>query len=105
MPDIRYRYTYDALGRLAHATGTYASGPDDAIDYAYDNLDHVTQTLQTRAWDNARVEVAAEYDTLGDLLDYTWTETAPGYTDTLRYDCSMARTGGKGRFVRPATRR
>lgn len=72
-PVIRYRYDYDAHGRLALATGTFATGgPDDVISYAYDHLGHATQITESRASDNSRIEVIAEYDTLGDLVDYTW---------------------------------
>ena len=68
---IRYRYTYDELGRLAVARGRYANGVEDRIDYEFDNLDHLQRQLYTRA--GSRSEIVAQYSTLGDLLEYTLT--------------------------------
>jgi YD repeat-containing protein len=84
-PDVRYRYAYDALGRLSHETGTYAAGSDDSIDYTWDHLDHMTHMLQTRGWYDTRYEIVEDYDVLGDLVDYTWHETATGYDEEMAY--------------------
>jgi hypothetical protein len=89
-PDIRYSYSYDPLGRLATATGAYARGTPDTITYEYDHLDHQVHYLQTRGWGDTRLEITAEYDTLGDLLDYAYVSspggldhyTFSGFTDT-----------------------
>jgi YD repeat-containing protein len=71
-PDVRYAYTYDELGRLAHVTGTYAAGgTDEQLDYAYDNLGHLTHLLDVIGTQTVQ-EVTGEYDTLGDLVDYTY---------------------------------
>jgi YD repeat-containing protein len=83
-PDIRYGYSYDALGRLVQAIGAYAAGAPDAVAYHWDHLDHMTHYLQTRGWGDARVEIVAEYDTLGELVDYTFDESAPGYSESWR---------------------
>ena len=88
-PDIAYRYTYDELGRLTRATGTYAAGgADDQIDYTYDYIGHLTHMLQTRGWGDDRVEITANYDTLGDLLQYTTQQDAVDYHDLLTYSYS-----------------
>jgi hypothetical protein len=89
-PDLSYRFSYDEHGRLAHARGTYARGyGEELADYAYDNLDHLVQLVQTRTFDSGRVEIVAHYNTLGDLLEYTWTTNRvperylySDYTDT-----------------------
>jgi hypothetical protein len=69
--DVSYRYAYDALGRLAHATGTYVVGSADSIDYTWDHLDHMTHSVETRAWWDETQEVVEDYDALGDLVDYS----------------------------------
>jgi len=84
--DARYLYTYDDLGRVAHATGHYASGgPDDQIDYAYDHLDHMTHYIESRGAAYGSSEQTETFDTLGDLVDYTIDQHAPGYSDSTRY--------------------
>ena len=87
-PEIRYRYTYDSLGRLVRASGTYSSGAADTVDYTWDNLDNLTRRVQTRAWDGTHSETASSYDTLGDLVLYTNTQTAPHYSDAVTYTFS-----------------
>ena len=79
-PDVRYLYTYDARGRLARAAGTWASGGSDRLDYTWDHLDHLVGLLDTPGSTPAQVEIAADYDTLGDLVDYTWSSTAYRYS-------------------------
>jgi YD repeat-containing protein len=70
--ELRYRYSYDALGRLAYARGTYANSRyEDTIEYRWDNLDRMVQLVQTGS-DGGRAEIVALYNTLGDLLEYTW---------------------------------
>jgi YD repeat-containing protein len=78
-PALRYRFDYDALGRLAIAVGTFTSGgPDETIEYTYDHLGHTTHIVQARAAAATEDEIVADYDTLGDLVDYTLTaESAP----------------------------
>ena len=56
-PVVRYRYALDALGRVAHITGSYTTGPDESIDYSYDHLDHMTHMLDTRTVGSVHVEV------------------------------------------------
>src|SRR6185436_9133675 len=47
--DLRYDFTYDALGRLAHARGTYTrGGPEELIEYSWDNLDHMVSVVEMR---------------------------------------------------------
>jgi YD repeat-containing protein len=77
--DVSYRYAYDALGRLSHATGTYAVGSADSIDYTWDHLDHMTHLFETRQWWGTSQEIIEDYDALGDLVDYSWHETAYKY--------------------------
>jgi YD repeat-containing protein len=69
-PVVRFRYARDVFGRVAHATGSYTTGPDESIDYAYDHLDHMTHMLDTRTFGSVHVEITERYDTLGDLLEY-----------------------------------
>ena len=83
--DVAYRYAYDDLRRLAFARGRYANGIEDTIEYEWDNLDHMVHSLHTRAADGVRVEIAAQYSTLGDLLEYTWTQTTPRSREESRY--------------------
>jgi YD repeat-containing protein len=72
-PSLRFRYDYDALGRLAVAIGTFiAGGPDDNITWTYDHLGHTTHYVENRGGGTPETEVVADYDTLGDLVDYTW---------------------------------
>jgi hypothetical protein len=79
--DMRYRYTYDKLGRLAHAVGTHKTGGQETLDYAWDNLDHVVAVVQQGGV--VRVDIAAQYNSLGDMLAYSRTEKAQGYFDTM----------------------
>lgn len=84
-PDLRYRFTYDNAGRLAHADGAYtAGGNDDSIDYTWagDNLTHL---LETRGFGDSRVEITADYDASNSLIDYTWDLTEPSYHDSWSY--------------------
>jgi hypothetical protein len=91
-PDIRYRYALDALGRVAHVTGTYATGPDDSIDYAYDHLDHMTHMIETRTYGGQRVEVTQRYDTLGDMTSYALSQ---GLLDQRTYTYSAFTDSGQ----------
>jgi YD repeat-containing protein len=64
------------------------------IDYTYDHLGHMMHQLETRGWGDFRGEVTANYDTLGDLVDYTYDDTEPQYRDTLHYQyASLSDTG------------
>lgn len=87
VPDIEYAYRYDALGRLAHASGTFAhGGAKDVIDYAYDHLGHMTHMVETRAGGGAaRLEITQSYDTLGDLVAYDYAAVGLQVDDTYRY--------------------
>ena len=79
-PALRYRDDYDALGRLVIAVGTFTTGgPDDIIEYTYDHLGHTTHIVQARAAGATEAEVVADYDTLGDLVDYTWNDQHYAY--------------------------
>jgi YD repeat-containing protein len=87
--DVSYRYAYDALGRLSHATGTYAVGSADSIDYTWDHLDHMTHSVETRLeWDTWQ-EIIEDYDALGDLVDYSVHQTSIDpdypYDEAYRY--------------------
>jgi YD repeat-containing protein len=85
-PAVRYAFSYDGFGQLAHATGVYAAGgANDEVDYLYDNLGHMMHMLESRTLGDGRYEITADYDTLGDLLDYTWEETDPSYHSLERY--------------------
>jgi hypothetical protein len=68
--DLRYRYSYDDLGRIAFAKGTYTTGVTaETLEYDWDNLDHMVHLVEAAG--KQRYEVIAQYNTLGDLLDYT----------------------------------
>jgi YD repeat-containing protein len=101
VPDVRYRYTYDAIGRVAHETGKYSDGePDDAVDFSYDFLDHMTHMVETNGLGETGVEIVAIYDTLGDLIDYTNDQTSISASDTLDYQFSeLTDTGQPTREV------
>ncbi len=95
----RYRYTYDAIGRLAHATGTFtAGGATDEIVYTYDHLDHLTHMLE-REGAITSVEQTESYDTLGDLIDYTLTE--PNGTTRYTYSDLTATGQPKAEAISP----
>ena len=80
----RYRYRYDARGRIAHATGTFTTGGDpDQIDYVYDHLDHLTHMVERRGA-TTEVDQTESYDSLGDLIEYTITQPS----GTTRYTYS-----------------
>lgn len=82
--DLRYRYVFDDLGRIARGIGLYTGADiDDVVDYAWDNLDHMVHFVQRSG--GAEVEVTANYDSLGDLLDYTQTERDGERVDVMRY--------------------
>lgn len=90
---VRYRYTYDDVGRLARARGTWADHrSDDVVEYTWDNLDHLMHLVQKGS---SQVEIVAHYDTLGDLLEYTRTTTAPNYRDVERYVYSSFTEAGQ----------
>ncbi len=70
---MRYRYLYDAFGRLAFARGEYVeSRYEDTIEYRWDNLDQMSSIIQRSSWDGSVAEVEALYSTLGDLVEYTY---------------------------------
>src|SRR5690349_8851497 len=69
--DLRYQFTYDVLGRLDRARGTYAhGGADDILEYTWDNLDRMVAIVQTHGTVRTTTTEAI-YNTLGDLLEYT----------------------------------
>jgi len=77
--DLRYRFTLDEFGRLAHGTGVYTlPRPNDTIDYEWDNLDHLVSYVQSGGY-----KTTALYNSLGDLLDYSITQ--PGENDRYTY--------------------
>ena len=95
-PDVRYAYHYDAAGRLAHVDGVFAAGgSNETADYSYDNLGHMTYSLDQHGFGDARDEVTANYDTLGDLLDYSYDETATSYHDAEAYVMSSFTDSGQ----------
>jgi len=99
-PDVLYRYAFDDLGRVSHETGTYATGAPDSIDYTWDHLDHMSHMVQTRAWYDTRYEIVEDFDTLGDLVDYSWQASATGYSDAEDYAYSQFdASGNPGREV------
>jgi len=74
----RYRFRYNDAGRLIHTQGSQTDGgPDDTIDYQYDNIGHRTHVFENRSNEMTKTEVTENYNTLGDLLDYTWEQTSP----------------------------
>ena len=71
-PDVRFLFLYDEHGRMAHASGVYAAGyGSEEADYTWDNLDHMMRLVQTH-YDHSQTEIVANYNTLGDLIEYTW---------------------------------
>jgi len=95
-PDETYSYSYDDFGRLAGAIGSYPYGGDDETTaYAYDNLDHETHMLDTLPSGGGTIEIVADYDTLGDLVDYTYATTIPNSVDTQRYTMSQFTATGQ----------
>lgn len=70
---LRYRYLYDAFGRLAFARGAYVdTRHEDTIEYRWDNLDQMLSMIQRSSWNGRVVDIEALYSTLGDLVEYTW---------------------------------
>jgi len=95
-PDLRYAYDYDGAGNLTQATGVYtAGGANDVVTYNYDNLDRMTHLLETRGWGDTRYEVTADYDTLGQLIDYITDEQNANYHDNWRYIYSQFNAFGE----------
>jgi len=94
---MRYRYSYDPLGRLALAIGTFTDTPGvvDTIEYDWDNLDHLVHFVQQRPVDGVRVEVATQYNTLGDMLEYAYAETSGRYAFDMRYVYSAFTEAGQ----------
>ena len=85
-PDVRYTYTYNPAGQLAHADGVYsAGGTNDAIDYAYDGAGNFTHMVETHGFGDSQVEITADYDPTNGLLDYTWDYAGGGYHDQWSY--------------------
>jgi len=79
--ELRYRYLYDAFGRLSFARGAYVGYQfEDTIEYRWDNLDRVVRQRQVSGWDGDTVEVEALYSTLGDLVEYTYQGERHSYT-------------------------
>lgn len=78
-PYESFRYTYDELGRLAGATGSY--GED--ISYAYDYLDHLVQYVDVA--NGFKSEQLQAFDTLGDLIDISIESHGPSYDDSQHY--------------------
>ncbi len=71
--EMRYRYLYDAFGRLSFARGELLqSRYEDTIEYRWDNLDQMSSIVQHSSWDRRVVEIEALYSTLGDLDEYTY---------------------------------
>ena len=94
---VRYRYHYDALGRLALATATFTDAPDaiDTVEYSWDNLDHLVHLVQHSEGAGTSAEIAAQYNTLGDLLEYTYRETGPRFALERRYTYSEFTDAGQ----------
>jgi YD repeat-containing protein len=83
-PDVRYSFSYDELGRLVGEIGVYsAGGSDETIALSYDNLDHETSAADS--YPGGTTEIAYDYDTLGDLVDYTNATASQVENDTQRY--------------------
>ncbi len=101
-PDIRYAYAYDDRGRLSYVTGTYtAGGPAETIDYAYDNLGHLTAMHDVRG-DATLLAITALYDSLGDLLVYDYAAGSDtrhyvmsSFTDTGQPTVQLVSFGGQ----------
>jgi len=95
-PDLRYAYDFDGDGNLTHATGVYtAGGANDSIDYTYDNLDRMTHMLESRGWGDTRFEITADYDTLGELVDYIYDESGTNFHDNWTYGYSQFNAQGE----------
>jgi hypothetical protein len=77
-PDLSFDYSYDALGRLAGAIGTYtAGGSNDVIVYGYNNLDQFTTSSESNAYGSATVTQLQTYDALGDMVGYVYAVSSP----------------------------
>ena len=82
-PDLVYTFAYDDAGDVVHVDGVYVKrgGADDTIDYSYDNLGHLVHRIETRAPGDLRVEETFDYDTLGELVGYKWSQTAATWSN------------------------
>lgn len=93
---VHYVYSYDALGRIAGATGHFtAGGPDDHVDYTYDHLDHMTRAFETRGGASDRIEQINSFDTLGDLVEYTLEQHGTAYNASTKYTYSDLTASGQ----------
>jgi len=95
-PDLRYTYDYDADGNVTHATGVYTGGgANDDVTYTFDNLDRMTHMLETRAWGDTRYEITADYDSLGELVDYITDDSGATFHDNWTYTYSQFNAQGE----------
>ena len=63
--------------------------------FSYDNLDHETSELDTYPDNGGNVVLSVDYDTLGDLVDYTYAVSAPGNVSTQHYAMSAFSPSGQ----------
>lgn len=79
-PTVRYRYTYNERAQISRVTGRFEDiGPDDVIDYTYDDAGHATSTIQTRGEGyDVRTELAT-YGAHGALSTFTLDQRGLGY--------------------------
>ena len=91
---VRYRHDFDERGRVAVATGRVGADIVESVAYEWDHLGHLVHLRQTSTYGGAGIVIVAQYDTLGDLLEYTWTHSAPGYQRAQRYAYSDFSDGG-----------
>jgi hypothetical protein len=82
-PDARYLFSYDNLGRLVHADGTFTAGGTDSLDYSYDGNSNMTHMLDVAG--DYRTEIDAAYDATNGLTDYTYAYTNPDGADSWSY--------------------
>jgi len=83
---VRYRYTYNPLAQVSQVIGRFEDvGPDDVIDYVYDDLGHATSTIETRGAGYDRTVELAAYAAHGELATYTLDQSGPGYHDVTTY--------------------
>jgi hypothetical protein len=83
-PDLRYLYTYDNQGRLAHVDGTFAdASPNTTVDYTWDGW-NMTHMLEQHGWGDSRTEITENFTGVN-LTSYTWDYSQADYHDAWTY--------------------
>jgi hypothetical protein len=75
--DVNWTYSYDGLGRSAMDVGRYTfDGSETVATYGWDNVDHLVSFHEVYDFGGSST-YTANYNTLGDMLDRTWTSVTP----------------------------